>query len=160
MMKTSVFLSAIGFFLSCACSALPGCRRTTEERQPRVLLEDVRGHFVSVRVEVVRRPEEKAQGLMFRRQLDPDAGMLFVYSTEDIHPFWMKNTYLPLDMIFIDANHRIAGVVEKAEPLTETNRSVDAPSLYVLEVNGGFVKQNAIPLGAAVRFEAIESIAP
>ena len=111
---------------------------------------------VSVRVELARSGQERAQGLMFREHLDADAGMLFLYDEETIRRFWMRNTLIPLDMIFISANLRVAGVVENAEPQTDTPREVDQPSQYVLEVNGGFAAEHGITAGTPVEFRNIE----
>jgi uncharacterized protein len=108
-----------------------------------------------VRVEVVRTPEDRARGLMFRKQLPQSQGMLFIFDTEEIQSFWMENTYIPLDMIFIDAKLEVVGVVENAAPLTRTSRKVDTPSLYVLEVNAGFARQHGIGKGTKVTLEGV-----
>ncbi|NMB76374.1 MAG: DUF192 domain-containing protein [Myxococcales bacterium] len=139
---------------SCGATFSAGCRRAPEG-PARVFLPSAAGE-VAVRVEVVRRPEERERGLMYRRQLDEDAGMLFVYPAEGRLRFWMKNTYLPLDMIFIGDNRRIVGVVKRAAPLTEEGREVDAPARFVLEVNGGFFERHRVQLGGEVRFENVE----
>jgi uncharacterized membrane protein (UPF0127 family) len=65
----------------------------------------------------------------------------------------MRNTLIPLDMLFIDHAMNVVGIVENAEPLTESLRTVGKPSLYVLEVNGGWAKSHAVTAGAKVRFE-------
>jgi len=124
------------------------------EAGPRVLL-DGRDEQVAVRVEIARDPATRARGLMFRRQMDPDAGMIFLFERSEVQDFWMKNTYLPLDMIFIGADLRVVGVVEDAEPLTETTRTVGQPSQYVLETNAGFARRHGIGPGARVVFEGI-----
>ena len=111
---------------------------------------------VSVRVELARSGQERAQGLMFREHLDADAGMLFLYDGETIRRFWMRNTLIPLDMIFIAGDLRVAGVVENAEPQTDTPREVDQPSQYVLEVNGGFAAEYGITAGTPVELRNIE----
>jgi hypothetical protein len=67
----------------------------------------------------------------------------------------MQNTYIPLDMIFIDEKLRVVGVVENAAPLTTESRKVATPSRFVLEVNGGFSKQNGVGPGTRALFEAI-----
>lgn len=139
---------------SCSSTLAPGCR-SAPEGPARVVLPAATGE-VAVRVEVVRRPEERERGLMYRRHLDEDAGMLFVYPAEGHLRFWMKNTYLPLDMIFIGDNRRIVGVVRRAAPLTEEGREVDAPARFVLEVNGGFCDRHRIQIGGEVRFENVE----
>lgn len=133
---------------------LSGCS-SPELREPRVLLEDRDGRPLVVRVEVVHRAADLARGLMHRDRLAPDAGMLFVYPDEDARSFWMKNTLIPLDMLFIGQNRRVVGVVENAEPLSLTQRTVDAPARFVLEVQGGYVRRHGVRIGSLVRFEAI-----
>jgi uncharacterized membrane protein (UPF0127 family) len=92
---------------------------------------------------------------MFREHLPPDQGMLFLMEKEKPWAFWMRNTLIPLDMIFIAKDMTIAGIVENAEPRTETLREVKAPSLYVLEVNGGYCAAHRVTTGAKVRFEGV-----
>ena len=90
-----------------------------------------------VKVEVARSSEELMRGLMFRRELAPDGGMLFMFAGEDIRRFWMRNTYIPLDMVFLDSRRVVVGIEENAVPLDETSRGPDAPAQYVVEVRGG-----------------------
>ncbi len=118
---------------------------------PQVALETAQGE-VMVSVEVVKTRPTIERGLMFREHLPPDAGMLFLMGGEADHTFYMRNTLIPLDMIFITKNLTIAGIVERAEPRTETLRSVGATSLYVLEVNGGWTAAHQVKPGAKVRF--------
>jgi uncharacterized membrane protein (UPF0127 family) len=92
---------------------------------------------------------------MYRRHLPIDAGMLFMMGKEKDWTFWMRNTLIPLDMVFIAKDMTVAGVVQNAEPLTETLRKVGKPSLYVLEVNGGWTQQNGVGAGAKVRFDKL-----
>jgi uncharacterized membrane protein (UPF0127 family) len=123
-----------------------------------VVLESPSGRSRAVNVELARTPDEQARGLMFRDRLADDAGMLFIFSQSSDHAFWMKNTLIPLDMIFIDEAGTVAGVVERAEPQTLTPRSVGAPSRYVLEVNGGWSAANGFGKGDRVRFEGIPGL--
>lgn len=118
---------------------------------PTVALETPQGE-VNVAVEVVATRPTIEKGLMFRQHLPPDGGMLFMMGSEADHTFYMRNTLIPLDMIFITKGMTIAGIVERAEPRTETLRSVGAPSLYVLEVNGGWTSAHQVKPGAKVRF--------
>lgn len=106
-------------------------------------------------VEVVRSDEERARGLMNRTKLAPEAGMLFVFEESDDHSFWMKNTFLPLDMIFVDEQGRVAGVLDRVPPLTTEPRTIGRPSRYVLEVNGGWAAAHGVRQGDAVRFENV-----
>lgn len=106
-------------------------------------------------VELALTDRERQHGLMFREHLDDDAGMLFIFERQRLQSFWMKNTRIPLDMIFIDAGGEIAGIVEGAEPLTLSARRVDKPSRYVLELNGGAARRLGIAPGQHVRFEGV-----
>ena len=113
---------------------------------------------VTVDVEVVYRPADRQKGLMYRRELAGNAGMLFLFEQERQQSFWMHNTYLPLDMVFIRSDMSVLGVVENAEPLTDISRRVEGPSQFVLEVNAGFCRKAGITAGTMVRFEGISAL--
>lgn len=104
-------------------------------------------------LEVADTPETRARGLMFRHDLAPDRGMVFVFPEEDVHTFYMKNTYIPLDMIFVGSDLTVRGVVEDARPLTLDIRSVDRPSRYVVEVRAFTASSRGITAGATVLFD-------
>ena len=93
---------------------------------------------------------------MYRARLAPDAGMLFLFENSFVQTFWMKNTLIPLDMIFIAADHSIVGIVANAQPLTLTARSVGEPSQYVLEIGGGLAARLGIRAGARVDFHGVD----
>ncbi len=114
---------------------------------------------VTVTVEVVRSPALVEKGLMYRRYLPPDHGMLFLMDREDDHTFWMRNTLIPLDIAFITKDLTIAGIVANAKPLDLTSRGVDQPSLYVLEVNGGWMAKHGLTAGAKLTFSNVEAAA-
>jgi len=105
-----------------------------------------------VRVEVVNTAATRSTGLMYRNHLDEDAGMLFVFSAPGDLRFWMKNTEIPLDMIFADSARRVLGIVANAEPYSEKPVGVRGDSLYVLEVNGGFAARRGIAPGDRFEF--------
>ncbi len=113
---------------------------------------------ITVVVEVVRTSAERQHGLMDRRALDADRGMLFLFERPDALSFWMHNTYIPLDIIFIEPGMTILGIVENAEPLTDTSRNVPGLSQYVLEVNAGFSRRHGLASGTTVRFEGVEAL--
>jgi hypothetical protein len=123
--------------------------------EPTVVLRDRSGARIRIGVEVVRTDENRRRGLMFRKHLPRDRGMLFIFDQEAIQSFWMKNTLIPLDMIFIDRELRIAGVVHNALPLTLESRRVERPSIYVLEVNGGLSELWGLEAGAAIELENV-----
>lgn len=106
-------------------------------------------------VELALTDRERQHGLMYREHLDDDAGMLFIFERPRVQSFWMKNTRIPLDMIFIGEGGEIVGIVESAEPLTLTARRVDGPSRYVLELNGGATRKLGITAGQRVHFEGV-----
>ncbi len=118
---------------------------------PTVYLTTPHGE-VAVAVEVVSTEATIERGLMYRQNLPPDAGMLFLLGVDKEWTFWMHNTLIPLDMIFIRKSMTIAGIVENAAPETDTLRTVGEPSLYVLEVNGGYTRAHGVAKDAKVRF--------
>ncbi len=131
----------------------PGREEPTQ--QPRVWLEPPGREPVAVDVEVARTPAETQRGLMFRRQMAPNAGMIFLFARPRQMTFWMRNTYIPLDMVFITSEMRVLGVVENATPETDDAREVEGISQYVLEVNAGFAREHGIAAGTPVRFEQV-----
>jgi uncharacterized membrane protein (UPF0127 family) len=108
-----------------------------------------------VTVELARSDEERTRGMMNRRDLGPEAGMLFLFSESEPRAFWMKNTLIPLDMLFIDDGGRVVGLIERAEPLTTSPRDPGVPSRYVLEVNGGWAARHGVRPGDRVQFEGV-----
>lgn len=89
------------------------------------------------RVHVALNDAQRAQGLMHVRHLDPWHGMLFVYTGDAVHSMWMKNTFIPLDMLFIRSDGSIARIAENTEPQSLRSISSGTPVRYVLELNGG-----------------------
>jgi len=112
---------------------------------------------VRIPVELAVTPEARTRGLMYRRDLPSNGGMLFVFPQESLQRFWMRNTPLPLDLIFITAAHTVAGVVADARPFSEDMLGVSTPSQYVLEVHAGFAARHRIAAGDAVEFVRVPS---
>jgi len=123
-------------------------------RQPQVTIHSTQGP-ITVQVEVADTPDTRARGLMYRKDLAADAGMLFIFPNESEQRFWMKNTPLPLDMVFIGADKRIVGIVADTRPFTTNPLGVDGLSQYVLEVHGGFCASHGITAGNQVDFERV-----
>lgn len=103
-------------------------------------------------VDLAKTEKKREKGLMFRKSLSDDAGMLFVYPNEVIPSFWMKNTLIPLDMIFFDGTGKVVFVFRGAEPFSEKLITPTAPCRTVLEVNAGFVNKYKIKAGNTSRF--------
>ena len=134
-------------------SASPSAGSLALPETAKVVLMPTGGEPVTVKVEVARTDAERRRGLMFRQQMAQDAGMLFLFDHPGQLSFWMRNTYIPLDMIFIEPSLRVLGIVENTEPMTDTSRSVPGDSQYVLEVNAGFSRRHGLAAGTMVRFE-------
>jgi uncharacterized membrane protein (UPF0127 family) len=101
-------------------------------------------------VEVMRTQPELEKGLMFRKSMPADHGMLFDFQREQSVMMWMKNTYLPLDMIFIAKTGRVVGIVANAKPMSEQILTVLTPTDAVLEVNGGIAAKIGLKVGDMV----------
>lgn len=100
-----------------------------------------------VSAELASKPHEVERGLMYRKAMADDKGMLFRLSERRVHTFWMQNTCISLDMMFIDGDGTIVGISEAARPLDESIRSVACPSAWVLEVNAGWSRKYGIEPG-------------
>jgi uncharacterized protein len=121
---------------------------------PTVTFETPTGD-VTVQAEVVSTPARIQQGLMYREHLPLDSGMLFLMGEEREWSFYMRNTLISLDIIFITRDMTVAGVAANAVPRTETLLNVGKQSLYVLEVNAGWARKHQVAAGTKVRFDRV-----
>ncbi|MEK6910687.1 MAG: DUF192 domain-containing protein [Nanoarchaeota archaeon] len=106
-------------------------------------------------VEIANTPILRQQGLMYREQLDSNKGMLFIFDEEGIHPFWMKNTLIPLDIIWLDENKEVVYIENNAQPCKEetcNSYNPNAKARYVLEINAGLSDEFNITLGNKLDF--------
>jgi len=143
--------------LSVSCGAAPKSSTPTPApaNGPAVILPS----GARYRVELARTPEEQAQGLMFREALPPNAGMLFLFPAPDIHKFWMKNTMIPLDIIWMDSAGKVVFVSAntpqcRADPCPTFGP--EQPASNVLEIAGGMAKTEKIEVGGVIRFEGVK----
>lgn len=120
---------------------------------PRAPLTVVRADGVEVRytVEIARSADERRQGLMGRRRLAADAGMLFDFGQEQTIAMWMRNTYIALDMLFADADGRIVDIIVRTVPFSETLQVPRAAARYVVELVAGQVATRGIAIGDRLR---------
>jgi uncharacterized protein len=116
---------------------------------PRVTLTFPDADSIHARVELARAEPELERGLMYRKHMDDDAGMLFRMGHE-VHTFWMHNTCIPLDMLFLDTDGVVVGIVENAPTLDDNPRSVACPSMWVLEMNAGWSRKHGVRAGQRV----------
>lgn len=103
-----------------------------------------------INAEVAHTMDTRTQGLMFRKTLPGNEGMLFVFTEEERHCMWMRNTYVPLSVAFIDAGGKIVSIHDM-EPLTENSHCAAAPSRFALEMSKGWFKSRGIAAGASLR---------
>lgn len=122
--------------------------QTGLERMPLTIRSAGRVHRFTI--EVARTPGEQQMGLMYRRALAPDGGMLFPFDSEQPISFWMKNTIIPLDLIFIRGDGRIARIAQSATPLSLDLIDSGEPVSAVLEIAGGRSAQLGIKAGDTV----------
>lgn len=139
-LKRNLFL----LLILCSLFLLTSCQNKTG---PNVEIITQNQKHIKVTVEVADTPSSQEQGLMYRKSLPENAGMLFLMPNEEVQTFWMKNTIVPLDIIFIFSDWKIAGYAENTKPYSEENISIGKPTKYVLEVNAGFCKKHDIQPG-------------
>lgn len=125
------------------------------QAEPKIVISTKKGQEVIFHVEIADTPAKRELGLQYRKELATERGMIFLFPVESQQTFWMKNTPIPLDMIFINRARKIVGIVEQTVPFSLDPRSVGAPSQYVLEINGGLSKRHGIKAGDSVRFDGI-----
>lgn len=104
-------------------------------------------------VELADTPDSRARGLMHRKELAEDAGMLFIFDYPAEVGFWMRNTLIPLDMLFIDERGRIVHIHHRAQPHDERMISSRYPITHVLEINGGLAESLGIEVGHRIELD-------
>lgn len=100
--------------------------------------------------EVANTPEKRSLGLMYRKDIPDDYGMFFVFPQKKVVTMWMKNTYIPLEMLFLDENGKIIHIIKDAKPLDETLLSSEKPCSFVVEVKKGFCEKNNVQIGQVI----------
>lgn len=104
-------------------------------------------------IEIAETPYETETGLMYRKSMLPNRGMFFIFPDVAMHSFYMKNTEIPLDIIFIDENLKIASFQENAEPFNKNGLSSQVPIKYVLEVNAGLAEKYLLEVRDSIVFK-------
>ena len=149
-MRLRIASAALAFVLVAAGAHAEQCSRTGV---------DLRGDWgqAHFNVEVADDVQEHAKGLMHRENLPASAGMLFIYDRPHHARFWMKNTLIPLDMIFLDSAGRVLRIAQNAIPLDETPIDGGEGVLMILEINGGMAQGLGITVGSELRHPAFDS---
>ena len=124
----------------------------------RVTLKDAFGGAHPLDVEVAATRDSRTRGLMWRTSLAPGTGMLFIFDDDRELSFWMRNTLIPLDMIFVQKDLKIVGIVENAVPQTLDSRGPGRPSMYVIEVPGGWAAKVGLKAGLPVKIDGVSDL--
>jgi uncharacterized membrane protein (UPF0127 family) len=150
-------------------SSLVACTNAAEAPQRRMArAEATFPGDVQVSLEVAATEEERQRGLMFREELAPDEGMIFVFPEPGANGFWMKNTLIPLDMFWLESDGRIVAIRESVPPCgNKSDFDFDCPiygpgpaasqSIYVIETVAGFAKKHGVEVGDNVALEGMPS---
>lgn len=138
---------SLQYFLAmmlCACVA-----QDIDDGRKNIVLRSGDGEEIMLRVEVVLSPEERARGLMFRESLGEHEGMVFVFDQPQVLGFWMKNTYIPLDVLFFDKNRQFVTSATMEPCLQDPCRtySSEFPVQFALEVPAGFTEREKVAVG-------------
>lgn len=108
--------------------------------------------IATINIELADDDAEREQGLMYRKEMAENAGMLFLMSTEEIQAFWMKNTIISLDILYVDSNRRIVSIHRKCKPYSLNPISSEKPASFVVEVNAGYAEKHGIKVGDLIAF--------
>jgi uncharacterized protein len=125
----------------------------TKEGELRFLEKKTNKRIVTIDIEIADNDYERTRGLMYRHSLPDNAGMLFIFEKTGPRSFWMRNTYIPLDVIFVDEKKQIITIYKKTEPLSYNAIPSKKDAKYVVEVNAGFCDKHGIVVGDLMAFE-------
>lgn len=124
-----------------------------KEGEVTFLNKDTKQQLAKIEVEVANNPTERSQGLMYRSEMEENNGMLFIFDHMEMQSFWMKNTILPLDILFISDKGVINTIHRNTTPYSEASLPSKDKSQFVVEVNGGFCKKHNINEGDLIEYK-------
>lgn len=124
----------------------------TKHGELRILSATNNATIANFDIEVVQDMASRARGLMHRRSMEDQQGMLFIFEEEALQSFWMRNTYISLDIIFIDSNKKIVHIAKNTPTLSDAPVPSLKPAIYVLEINAGLSNQLNINIGDSIEF--------
>lgn len=117
------------------------------------LKKDGKTPIKKIEVELAENDEERMQGMMYRKSMDDGKGMLFIFQREEPQSFWMKNTIIPLDIMYVNSKKEIIKIYKNTIPFSENSLPSEKPATYVVEVSGGFADRYGVKEGDNISFE-------
>lgn len=147
-----------GLLWFCVLGWLAACASSTEE-QATGTLEFIGGDgqvIRTIQIDIAATDAQRQRGLMDRRDLSLQEGMLFLFPAPDSQSFWMRNTYIPLDIMFVGADRRIVNIAKRTTPLSDDYIRSTGPAQYVVEVRGGFSDRFGIDESVRIRWQQKE----
>ncbi|WP_103071158.1 DUF192 domain-containing protein [Aquimarina sediminis] len=167
-MKKTIYIS----ILACATLSIFSCKTDSKNNQNLTkevtftkegelslfdLKDSIPNPITKLDIEIADSDYERETGLMYRKSMQNDQGMLFVFPEEAPRYFYMKNTKLPLDIIYLDAQQRVVSIQKNAQPLNESSLPSEGPAQYVLEVNAKLSDTWNLKKGDSISFTKIKS---
>ena len=135
----------------------PRCPADPEKPAPlktgKVAFAEAGGETVTI--EVAANDHDRQRGLMYRRSMADDHGMVFTFDAPEEHRFWMHNTCIPLDLLFIDKDGTILGIEENAHTMDDSTYAIPCVSSYVLELNAGWTRKHGVKAGQRVTLDGV-----
>jgi uncharacterized protein len=126
----------------------------TQEGRLVILAADGKKKIEQFNIEIADNESQRQQGLMYRRKMDPKQAMLFTFDRTAEQAFWMRNTYIPLDILYIDEQLQVVSIQKNCKTLNDTPLPSGKPAMYVLEINGGLSDQLGITPGAKIAWQS------
>ena len=157
--KFFVFILVTGLLGTFSCKDNPKTIVKTEpvvfkkEGELNIIKQKIDSLLTTLDIEIAETEYETQTGLMYRASMESNQGMLFIFPEERMHSFYMKNTEIPLDLIFIKADSTVASFQENAAPYDESGLSSQVPVKYVLEVNAGLAEKWLLEVGDKIDFK-------
>lgn len=161
-MKLNTFKLAAILALGTCCIHLQGCKDEQKTIKPVIVEFEKEGELMLKKandslikrldIEIADDDYQTQTGLMYRDDMDENQGMLFVFPEADYHSFYMKNTKIALDIIYIDAEKKIVSFQKNAQPFSEASLPSNVPAKYVLEINAGLSDQWQLEIGDKIEY--------
>ena len=124
-----------------------------KEGELEFIKSDKKTEIKKIDIELAENDDERMQGMMYRKSMDDNKGMLFIFDREEPQSFWMKNTIIPLDIMYVNSKKEIVKIFKNTTPFSENSLPSEKPATFVVEVGGGFSDRYGIKEGDIINFK-------